>query len=244
MVALRRAAGVQAGRLTDHQHRRVGQKPGHGLLVGARHLVKAGRQMNIGIVAQRGVRPGGQIRHGQMDHHGAGGVSKACQLEVKGRSRAGQPRQGRGGHIGDHCAVGGDDAAIGQLDSLRPTVLMQHAGDTGICLYHRAACGQRRSQRPDDGVRAALADHHAKGLRRHPLEIGEKRTAGDIGRKIQMHAPGRQHRLHLGRAKGLSKMLARRLQQKAQQIKRARDPFGAKCFEPKICKRTQIHRAA
>ena len=121
---------------------------------------------------------------------------------------------------------------------------MQDARNRRVAFNHPATRLNRADKRTNNGVGPALANGHTEGLACHAFQIGEKRAARDIGCEIQMHAPSPKHRLHLRRFEGAAQPVARRAGQELRHVERGSHPFGAQCFEHKICKRTKPHRAA
>ncbi|EKD60101.1 MAG: hypothetical protein ACD_54C00938G0001 [uncultured bacterium] len=115
-------------------------------------------------------------------------------------------------------------------------MLMQDAAD-GLAAFDFATTSlDGTGQSADDGIGTTFAQHHAKGLARHPLQVRKQRAACGIRGEIEVHAPGRQHRLHLGRGEGLGQPLPRRLQQETRHVQRARQTLATQCFEHEICK--------
>ena len=88
--------------------------------------------------------------------------------------------------------AGGEGLAVGEGDAGGYAVLPGDGGDLGVAGDGARAGGDGGCEGGDDGIGTAFADHHAKGLPCHPLQIGKQRAAGDIGRKIKVHAPGTQ----------------------------------------------------
>ena len=72
MLAFRRAARIDGGRLAHHQNRLAWQQAGLRFVIGAAHHVERRRQMDIGEAFELGSRgPIGETIRGQMDHHRA-----------------------------------------------------------------------------------------------------------------------------------------------------------------------------
>ncbi len=78
----------------------------------------------------------------------------------------------------------------------------------------------------------------------HAFEIGKQGAAPDIGRKIEVHAPGAQQCRDLRVLERLAQPVAGRGQQETHHVERARDPLGPKRFKHEICNRTKLHRTA
>ena len=141
-----------------------------------------------------------------MDHHRARPVAeflhRRCRSRVAGALRQQLARQRAGRDAGDHRLRRAD---VSRRDASRtPVARAAGRGDLGhFGVGEDLAAGRDEHplQRPDHGVGAALADHHAKALVGHAFEIGEERAAGDVGREIEMHAPGGQRRLHMRRTR-------------------------------------------
>ena len=242
---VRRAAGILPRGLAHHQNRLVRQKARRGLLIGPRHLVEAGRKMDIGeavqMVARRPVR---QAIHRQMDHHRARRMAEPLHRLVEGGlRRPGQPHQARGRDARDHRPCGRHLPPVRQFDPGRAAAVMQDARNRNPGLHHAAARLDGGDKGADDRIRTALADHHSESLTCHAFEIGKQPAASDVGCEIKMQAPRTQHGLHLGRFKGLRQELAGGLEQELFEVQATGNAAAAKCFEHEGCNCTKPDRA-
>ena len=117
-------------------------------------------------------------------------------------------------------------------------------GDLGFGEDLAAGRDQHLLQRADHGVGAALAEHHAKALVGHRFQIGEYRAAGDVGREVEMHAPGGKRRLDMGGLEILVEPGARRGKQQARHVERASDALLAPGVPCGAGERAHAHRRA
>ena len=128
--------------------------------------------------------------------------------------------------IGDDGAGGVDPLAAGEDDAFGRAAFDRDALHRRAEPHLAAGRGNGAHHGGDDDVGAAAPERHAEGLIRHRFQIRKQRAAGAIGRKIEMHAPHRQHGLELFVLEILVEPFARRSEQEPHRLG---DPCGAAC---------------
>ena len=125
-----------------------------------------------------------------MHHHRARARAQPRHLRVRGRRRHEQARKHPRVEIGDDGAACLDTLPVGESTPLAPPLAVSITDRLRSEPYFASRRFERAHHGRDDRIGAALADHHAEILVGHRFEIGKQRPASDVGREIEVHAPG------------------------------------------------------
>jgi hypothetical protein len=215
--------------LSDDQHRLGRQLPGQRIVIGPGHHRERWREMHVSKTAQlRAGAPVRQIRKREMNHHRRrpGPKSGEAIRSPAWVSFQDSPKQNAGIEVGDDRAPGFDPLAAGKDNTVSGAVGDHDCGDLGGKPHVTPGRRDGADQGGHDRVGTAAADQHAEALLRHRFQVGKQRAAGDVGGKVEMHAPGRHHHLELLMREMFVEPGARRSHQQPRLIG---DPSGALC---------------